>query len=83
MPFGPMNAPAFYTCTMQEFHAEWDLLFILTIRNTTEIRGEPVRVMDTNDIYVGNRKTYSGSKLMIGDILAKSTNIEPILIRTK
>ena len=29
IPFGPMNAPAFYACMMQDFHTEWDLLFIL------------------------------------------------------
>ena len=75
MPFGPISAPAFYTCMMQDFQSEWDLLFILTIHNTTEIGREPFRVTDTNDIYVGNRKTYSGSKLIIGDILANSTNI--------
>ena len=44
IPFGPMNAPAFYTRMMQDFHAEWDLLFILTIRNMTKIGGEAVRV---------------------------------------
>ena len=52
-----MNAPEFYTCMMQDFYAEWDLLSILAIRNTTEIGGEPIRVTDKNDIYVGNTKT--------------------------
>ena len=28
MPFGPVNAPAFYTCTMGNFKVEWDTLFI-------------------------------------------------------
>ena len=80
MLFGPMNAPVFYTCTMQDFHAEWKLLFILTIRNTTEIGGEPVCVPDTNDIYVGNRKTYFDSRVIINNIIAYSTNIELVLI---
>ena len=65
---------------MQDFHAEWDLLFILTILNTTEIGGEPVRVTDTNYIYVGNSKTYSSSKGIIGDILAYYTNLELVLV---
>ena len=68
---------------IQDFHAEWDLLFILTICNMTEIGGEPIYVTDTNDIYVCNRKTYSGSKVIINDILASSTNIELILIYFK
>ena len=75
-----MNAPAFNTCVMHYFQAEWDLIFILTIRNTKEIGGEPVRVTDTNDIDVRNSKTYSGSKGNIDDILAYSTNLELILI---
>ena len=70
-----MNAPAFNTCVMHYFQAERDLIFILTIRNTKEIGGEPVRVTDTNDIYVRNGKTYSDSKEIIGNILAYSTNI--------
>ena len=69
IPFGTMNAPSLYTCMMQDFHSEWDLLLILTICNTAEIGGEPVRVTYTNDIYTGNRKTYSGSKGIIDNIL--------------
>ena len=80
MLFGPMNAPVFYTCTMQDFHAEWDLVFILTIRNTTEIGGKPVCVTEANDIYVSNRKTYSGSRGILYNILAYSANLELILI---
>ena len=57
MPFGPMNTPVIYTCMMQVFHAEWDLLFILTNPNTTKIGREPFHVTDTNDIHVGNMKT--------------------------
>ena len=80
VPFGPINAPEFYTCMMQEFHVEWDLTFILKIRNTIEIGGETVCVTDTNDIYFNNRKTYSGSELVIDDILVYYTNLEIILI---
>ena len=80
MPFGPINALEFYTFMVQDFHSEWDLILVLTIHNTTEIGGEPVHVTDTTDIYVGNRKTYSGSKVIIDDILAYSTNIELVLI---
>ena len=75
-----MNAPAFYTCVMQYFHAEWDLMFIFTIRNTKEIRGEPVHVTDKIDIYIGNSKTYSGSKVILDDVLAYSTNLELVLV---
>ena len=60
-----MNALSFYTTMMQYFHAEWGLIFILTIRNTTEIGGKPVCVTEANDIYVSNRKTYSGSRGII------------------
>ena len=75
IPFGPMNTPAFYTCMMQNFQAEWDLIFVLTIRNTIEIGREPVRFMDTNYIDVGNRKNYYGSE---GIITVSSYNL-PIL----
>ena len=46
----------------------------------TEIGGEPVHVTDTNDIYDGNSKTYSGSKGITNDILAYSTNLKLVLI---
>ena len=70
IPVRPMNAPEFYTCMMQDFYSEWDLLFTLTIFNTTEIGAEPVHVTDTNGIYIGNIKTYSGIKGIIKYILA-------------
>ena len=31
MPFGPTNAPAFYTAMMKQFKCEWDELFTITV----------------------------------------------------
>ena len=28
MPFGPVNAPAFYSCIMGNFKVKWDSLFL-------------------------------------------------------
>ena len=80
MPFGPMNAPAFYTCMMQDFRKEWHHLFLTTIRDMDIIGGQAVHVTDTDEIFIDGKKTYTDSKGIIDDILAYSTNLELVLI---
>ena len=33
IPFGPVNAPAFYSCMMGNFEVEWDTLFFETYQH--------------------------------------------------
>ena len=56
MPFGPVNAPPFYTCMMRNLKKEWDLIFIEMIqdyaRDKTLVDNMTVTVVDDN-IFVG------------------------------
>ena len=69
MPFGPMNAPAFYTAMMGAFKVEWDKLFIqeLTKNNFSEkkfvrpIRHSPNTVQDRNIYRVNSYHPTNGN----------------------
>ena len=67
MPFGPSNAPTFYTAMMSDFKCEWDYLFIIKLRATDKIDGKDVSVSNSNDIHVGDLSIDSGSKTIIDD----------------
>ena len=79
MPFGPTNAPAFYTCMMQELRDQWDSLFYETLRNTERLQSGSVTVSHTNDVKIDGKKEYTGSKGIIDDIVIWSTNLDAAL----
>ena len=79
MPFGPMNAPAFYTFMMQKFREEWDELFYTTLHDMTTIEGKIVTVTATNEVRLDGLLTQTGSKGIIDDILIWSTHQELVL----
>jgi len=45
MPFGPMNAPTFYTCLMVVLENEWDILFLTRLCAMGSIGGTPIIVI--------------------------------------
>ena len=69
MPFGPTNAPAFYTAMMKNFKDEWDSLFIITVRQWKVYKKLPITLTANNDIMIGGKKLIWGSKTIIDDIL--------------
>ena len=69
VPFGPKNAPVFYSAMMKNMKDEWDGLFIEMLRELSSIGGEIVFISATMKIYIGNRKIVSGIKIFIDDIL--------------
>ena len=79
MPFGPTNAPAFYTCMMVEFREEWDALFYSTLRSMETLDGTNIEVNELNEVFVDGTKESSGSKGIIDDILIWSTNVDTVL----
>ena len=79
MPFGPMNAPAFYTYMMQKFRDEWDALFYLILNEMTELNGQPIKVSPTNEVTLGSVAVQTGSKGIIDDILIWSTALPLVL----
>ena len=80
MPFGPTNAPAFYTAMMESFKDEWDILFIIKVKETTMIGTDLVRVTEANEIFVGAKKIVSGSRTIIDDIILYCSNKALILL---
>ena len=80
MPFGPMDAPSFYTCMIVELRIEWHAIFLKTLRKRKFICGMTVRVTDADEIYLNGIKTFSGRNGIIDDILTWSTNLNLILI---
>ena len=69
MPFGPTNAPAFYTAMMKNFKDEWDILFIITVMKLKTHNALPISLTANNDIIIGGKKLIWGSKTIIDDIL--------------
>ena len=80
MPFGPTNAPAFYTCMMGNFRDEWQLLFLQSLQEMTEIGQQLITIRNTDEIYLGDKRIYSGTKVIIDDILLWSTNLDLVLV---
>ena len=79
MPFGPTNAPAFYTAMMKRLKDEWDILFIIRVKLLTVIGAEIIRVTEANEIFVGTKKIVSGSRTIIDDIILYCSN-KPLII---
>ena len=76
MPFGPKNAPAFYTAMMKTFQEEWNAAFDSTFV-------DPPNPQDLLDNTSGSRKlpirTVFGSRIAIDDILLYGTNVYQLL----
>ena len=80
MPFGPTNAPAFYTCMMQDFAREWDALFYDDLRKMSTIGNKTVKVSLTHDVFIDGKLEHTGSKGIIDDILIWSTHLDTAMI---
>ena len=72
MPFGPVNAPSFYSCMMGKLKKEWDSLFVERLHEYATSRklldGLQVTLRQ-DDIYLGGNKLYSGTKSIMNNIL--------------
>ena len=79
-PFGPTNAPGFYSAMMQNFKEEWDLIFTQTLRYIDTFSNNAVSVTEKYRIYLNNTKLVSGSRTIIDDILLFCSNLDAILI---
>ena len=79
MPFGPTNAPGFYSAMMLNFKREWTALFFETLRAKDTLDGMVVVVDELDRVYLDGKKVNSGSKTIIDDILVWS-GILPLAI---
>ena len=83
MPFGPVNAPPFYTCAMGSFKTEWDLLFVELMTRyamTNNLLGGQKVTISQDIFYLKGVKAISGTKSIINDILIWSNNLEAVLL---
>ena len=69
MPFGPTNAPPFYTAMMKNLKDEWDKLFIIRVVALKRHDDALITLTAANEIMIGNKLLVSGSKTIIDDIL--------------
>ena len=83
MPFGPVNAQAFYSCIMGNLKKEWDGLFVGRLREYATsgklLEGQKV-TLQQDDIYLGDNKLYSGTTSIIDNILIWSSTIATVLL---
>ena len=83
MPFGPVNAPAFYTCMMGNLKSEWDDLFLQSmtkLAHTQATLDGKALTMVNEDIYLDNVKITSGTKSIIDDIIIWSNSVPVIMV---
>ena len=80
MPFGPTNAPPFYTCMMHQLRDEWEILFLIRIRIMKFIGGEAIIILENDEITVGGVTLFRGSRVIIDDILLWASNIAVIML---
>lgn len=82
MPFGPCNAPGFYTCMMLDFKKEWDALFVIRVSKLQFVDDKIVQV-DGIAIFLDKKKVYYGSRTIIDDILLWCSNMKLVLLYLK
>ena len=83
MPFGPVNAPAFYSCMMGNLKKEWDELFVERFQEytTTGVLLDKQQItLRQDNTYLGNSKLYSGTKSINDDIIIWSSTIATVLV---
>ena len=78
MPFGPMNAPVFYSEMMKNMKYEWDNLFLSELQRLPHIRGEEISITTTIEVYIGDIKIISGTRIIIDDILLWCSNVNAL-----
>ena len=75
MPFGPKNAPVFYTAMMKDFQREWNADFN---SQSTVDQPNPQSMLSSNTPSSGCKAVH-GSRIVIDDILLYSTNVFTLL----
>ena len=69
MPFGPTNAPPFYTVTMKYFKTEWDKLFIISVLALVTLNSEMIELQGFDVILISPKPLVWGSRTIIDNIL--------------
>ncbi len=80
MPFGPTNAPGFYSAMMRNMKEEWDTLFITRLQELLHVDNKTVVVIISKEIFIGGIKLVCGTKIIIDDILLWCSNVSALFI---
>ena len=80
MPFDPTNATGFYSAMMKNFKDKWIMIFIETLRKIGTLINEQVTVIETDEVFIGDKKLISGSRTIIYNILLLCINLRSILV---
>ena len=78
VPFGPTNAPGFYSAMMRNMKEEWDNLFISRLKELLQIDNEAVVVSISMEVFIGGKKLVFGTKIIIDDILLWCSNVSAL-----
>ena len=79
LPFGPTNAPTFYTCMTHELQKDWDLLFH-NIMQHMSTNDPSINIISNTNIFINKKRLIIGSKVIIDDILSYSNNTKYLLL---
>ena len=80
MPLGPTNTPAFYSAMMKNTKDEWNGLFIEKLRELSSVGGKIVFISATMEIYIDSKKIATGTKIIIDNILLRSSNMSALFV---
>ena len=74
MPFGPMNAPTFYTAMMRDFKFERDNLFLHRVSQLKRINDQSISSHPDGSVLINDVKLTAGSRSIIDNILLWCSN---------
>ena len=69
MPFGPTNAPIFYSAMMKDFKIEWDILFTIRVLDLKLLNNESISLQGSEIILIGVKPLVWDSRTIIDHIL--------------
>ena len=55
MPFGPTNAPSFYTAMMKDLKYEWDKLLVVKLLKSSTHDGKSITLTAADEIKIGRK----------------------------
>ena len=80
MPFGPTNAPSFYSEIMNSIKDEWYSLFLTRMQELLHIAGEDITVITTMEVHIGGENLVTRTCIIIGNILLWCGNISALFV---
>ena len=80
LPFGPCNAPSFYTAMMKVFQDEWDSLFQESLQDISKTPSSNLVFTKTGQIAINGDIFRFGSNVIIDDILLWGSDLDLMFV---